>query len=124
MSETREFRHAPVMEREIVETFAVVPAGHIVDATLGGAGHSVALLEARADISIIGVDRDEVALAAARDRLAHFGARATTRHAAFGDLSAVLAGVLPEVGATQVSGALFDLGVSSPHAAWRVVARA
>jgi len=115
VSEAQEFRHAPVMEREIVETFAGVPAGHIVDATLGGAGHSVALLEARNDISIIGVDRDEVALVAARDRLARFGARATTCHATFGDLNSVLAGVLPAVGATQVSGALFDLGVSSPQ---------
>jgi len=115
VSETQEFRHAPVMAREIVETFAEVPAGHIVDATLGGAGHSVALLDARDDISIIGVDRDEVALAAARQRLGHFGGRAKPRHASFGDLGAVLAGVLPEVGATQVSGALFDLGVSSPQ---------
>jgi 16S rRNA (cytosine1402-N4)-methyltransferase len=103
------------MEREVVEAFADVPAGHIVDATLGGAGHSVALLEARSDISIIGVDRDEVALTAARDRLARFGSRAVTCHAAFGDLGAVLEGVLAEIGAERVSGALFDLGVSSPQ---------
>lgn len=111
VSEANEFQHAPVMEREVVEVFADVPAGHIIDATLGGAGHSVALLEARPDISIIGIDRDTVALAAARERLARYGQRATTRRADFGDLNVVLA----EVCADGVSGALFDLGVSSPQ---------
>jgi 16S rRNA (cytosine1402-N4)-methyltransferase len=92
-----------------------VPAGHIVDATLGGAGHSVALLEARGDISIIGIDRDESALSAARARMARFEGRVTTRHARFEQLDSVLSEVLPELGVDRISGALFDLGVSSPQ---------
>jgi len=115
VSEAQEFRHAPVMEREVVEVFAHVPAGHIVDATLGGAGHSVALLESRGDISVIGIDRDETALAAANARLAPFAGRVTTRHATFGRLGAVLGEVLPGLGVARISGALFDLGVSSPQ---------
>ena len=115
VSEAKEFIHAPVMEREVVEVFADVPAGCIVDATLGGAGHSVALLEARSDVSIIGIDRDELALAAAHARLARFGHRVVTRHATFGELGAVLTALLPELGVEQISGALFDLGVSSPQ---------
>ncbi|MFZ9696702.1 MAG: 16S rRNA (cytosine(1402)-N(4))-methyltransferase RsmH [Ilumatobacteraceae bacterium] len=115
MSEANEFRHAPVMEREVVEVFAEVPTGHIIDATLGGAGHSVALLESRPDISIIGIDRDVVALTAARERLARYGHRATTRRSTFGELNVVLVDLLAEVGADGVSGALFDLGVSSPQ---------
>jgi 16S rRNA (cytosine1402-N4)-methyltransferase len=115
VSEANEFRHAPVMEREVVEVFAEVPTGHIIDATLGGAGHSVALLESRPDISIIGIDRDVVALTAARERLARYGHRATTRRSTFGELNVVLVDLLAEVGADGVSGALFDLGVSSPQ---------
>ena len=111
VSETEEFRHAPVMEQEIVEVFSSVPAGAIVDATLGGAGHSCALLESRDDLSIIGVDRDIEALSFAEKRLARFGRRARTHRARFEQLEAVLR----EAEADEISGALFDLGVSSPQ---------
>ena len=110
MSETT-FFHAPVMEREVVAVFAPVPAGTTVDATLGGAGHAVALLESRADLSVLGVDRDDVAIEAASMRLAGFGARARVRRSGF----AHLAEILRETNLERVSGALFDLGVSSPQ---------
>ena len=115
VSEANEFRHAPVMEREVVDVFATVPPGPIVDATLGGAGHSVALLESRSDVCVIGLDRDEVALDAARHRLAPFGSRALTRHCSFDRLADVLGETLPILGETCIAGALFDLGVSSPQ---------
>ena len=111
MSEAEEFRHAPVMEHEVVEVFTSVPAGAVVDATLGGAGHSVALLESRDDISIIGIDRDADALAFATRRLARFGSRVSTHRARFDQV----AEVVRAAGADQISGALFDLGVSSPQ---------
>ena len=50
---------------EIVAVFATVPAGVVLDATLGGGGHSEALLDSRADLSVLGVDRDPPPLAAA-----------------------------------------------------------
>ena len=53
-----EFVHDPVMRDEIVATFAVVPAGVVLDATLGGGGHSEALLDSRPDLSILGIDRE------------------------------------------------------------------
>ena len=115
VSETAEFRHAPVMVREVTEVFATVPAGPIVDATLGGAGHSVALLESRGDLSVIGLDRDDTALRAAEARLAPFGSRAVTRRATFDRIADVLTEVLPSIGQDSISGALFDLGVSSPQ---------
>ncbi len=68
-------------------------------------GISAALLEARGDIEIIGLDRDEIALDAARQRLAPFGSRVTLLHATFAQLNEVTSGPL--------SGVLFDLGVSS-----------
>ena len=51
------FSHDPVMRDEIVDVFAEVPPGTILDATLGGGGHSEALLEARDDVDVIGLDR-------------------------------------------------------------------
>ena len=71
-----EFSHLPVMAREVVELLLPVPAGLIVDCTVGGGGHSALLLEARPDVRLLGIDRDADAVAAARSRLARFGDRA------------------------------------------------
>jgi len=104
-----EFPHRPVMVDEVVSAFAPVPPGLIVDATLGGAGHAVALLESRPDCSLLGIDRDGDALAVAATRLARFGPRAMTVRARFD--------AVPELigGRDDVVGVLFDLGVSSPQ---------
>jgi 16S rRNA (cytosine1402-N4)-methyltransferase len=105
---TRDFAHEPVMRDEIVELFAPVPAGPVVDATLGGAGHATALLEAHPQLSIIGIDRDPDAIEAASERLAPFGERVRIHRARFDALADVVDG-------QRVSGVLFDLGVSSPQ---------
>jgi 16S rRNA (cytosine1402-N4)-methyltransferase len=108
-----DFAHRPVMADEIVELFAPVPAGWLVDATLGGAGHATALLEAHAQLKVLGVDQDPDALAAAGARLERFGARARTARARFDSLAEVVADEVPA--GEPVVGALFDLGVSSPQ---------
>jgi 16S rRNA (cytosine1402-N4)-methyltransferase len=100
------FEHQPVMRHEVVELFSAVPPGLIVDATVGGGGHALALLEARPDIAIAGIDQDADALAAAAARLGDSD-RATLHHARFDALATVVDG--------PVSGVLFDLGVSSPQ---------
>jgi len=105
------FRHRPVMVEEVVELFRAVPAGPIVDATVGGGGHARALLEAVEGLEVIGFDRDADALGAAREALAGFGPRVVLRQARFDNLAA---GVR-ELGYESVSGVLFDLGVSSPQ---------
>ena len=105
------FSHNPVMKAEIVETFRSVPSGVIVDATLGGGGHSEAILDSRDDVSILGLDRDADALAAATSRLGRFGDRLMTHHCRFGDLDKAMA----THSIDELSGALFDLGVSSPQ---------
>ena len=107
----REFEHASVMLDEVVSVLADVPPGVIVDATLGGGGHAEALLAARDEISILGLDRDEVALAAAGTRLAPHGERVTLRHTRFDGIT----DAVRSIGAEQISGCLFDLGVSSPQ---------
>jgi 16S rRNA (cytosine1402-N4)-methyltransferase len=105
------FEHDPVMESEITAAFSTVPSGTIVDATLGGGGHSAALLESRDDIDVLGIDQDPHALEAARARLAPYGARVRTSRHRFDDLAAAL----DEHDVAEISGALFDLGVSSPQ---------
>jgi 16S rRNA (cytosine1402-N4)-methyltransferase len=105
------FVHEPVMVDPIVDVFTPVPAGTLLDATLGGGGHAEAVLDRCPQLSVLGVDRDEQALAAARRRLRRFGRRVSTVHGRFDRLADVIAGA----GVDGLSGALFDLGVSSPQ---------
>ncbi|MEI8391062.1 MAG: 16S rRNA (cytosine(1402)-N(4))-methyltransferase RsmH [Actinomycetes bacterium] len=103
------FEHQPVMLREITEIFAHVPDGFVLDATLGGAGHTTALLEAHHGLKVLGLDRDPMALSVSQERLATFGDRVVTQHRRFDDLDAAM----NQAGISELSGALFDLGVSS-----------
>jgi len=110
------FQHATVLKREVVQAVATAPAGWLVDCTLGGGGHSEAVLEACPHLSVLGLDRDPAALQAASARLTRFGARFACQHAAFSELRDVLLqrGLLT-VGqeVTRVSAVIADLGVSS-----------
>jgi 16S rRNA (cytosine1402-N4)-methyltransferase len=105
------FEHRPVMVDEIVEIFATVPPGWVLDATLGGAGHALALLEAHPHLRVLGLDRDGDALAVASARLAVHGGRAATAHVRFDHLDHAMEALSVD----HLSGALFDLGVSSPQ---------
>jgi 16S rRNA (cytosine1402-N4)-methyltransferase len=108
-----EFAHDPVMVAEVVGAFAPVPAGLLVDGTVGGGGHAGALLEALRDSVVLGLDRDAEAVAAAGERLSGYGPRALVRRSGFEDLAGMVTS--PEVAALDlpVVGVLFDLGVSS-----------
>jgi 16S rRNA (cytosine1402-N4)-methyltransferase len=106
-----QYAHIPVLRDEVIALFAAVPVGVVVDATVGGGGHSAALLSAHPGLSVLGLDRDLVALEAARRSLAPFGDRVELVHAPFSALGAVL----KERGLSGLSGVLFDLGVSSPQ---------
>ncbi|WP_419926551.1 16S rRNA (cytosine(1402)-N(4))-methyltransferase RsmH [Candidatus Poriferisocius sp.] len=105
----RRFVHHPVMVAEVVEHLSAVPSGAILDATVGGGGHARALLNARPDLSLIGLDRDPAAVETAASALA--GRGAAIRQARFDDLG----DVLDSLGSPIVVGVLFDLGVSSPQ---------
>jgi 16S rRNA (cytosine1402-N4)-methyltransferase len=105
------FRHDPVMIKEIIDLFAVVPAGTLVDCTLGGAGHASRLLESRPDCRLVGIDQDPVALAVATARLARFPGRFQGIHGRFDSL----ARIMTDLQVNDVSAVLFDLGVSSPQ---------
>ena len=111
MSGAAPFSHRPVLVDLVVELFAPVPPGVVVDATVGGGGHAEALLDAHPHLSLLGLDQDPDAVAAATARLARFGDRAAVHRARFDSLAEVLSAR----GVDGASGALFDLGVSSPQ---------
>ncbi|HUP86118.1 MAG TPA: 16S rRNA (cytosine(1402)-N(4))-methyltransferase RsmH [Acidimicrobiales bacterium] len=113
MSQADRFEHRPVMVDEVVDLLGPVPAGPVVDATVGGGGHSRAILQAHPHLSIVGLDRDADALSAATDFLHDFveEGRAALHHARFDALGEVL----DAASIAKISGALFDLGVSSPQ---------
>lgn len=113
------FPHDPVMATEVVDLLSAVPDGLVLDATLGGAGHARALLEANLRLGLLGIDRDPIAVAAATGELAKFGDRVVIRRARFDSLGDVVRQVQDELGTPEdqrgLTGVLFDLGVSSPQ---------
>jgi 16S rRNA (cytosine1402-N4)-methyltransferase len=105
------FEHASVMLEEVIGAVAPHAGGVYVDVTVGGAGHSSALLERASDSRLFAFDRDPSAVSVAESRLAQFGERASVGHACFSEVEARLA----ELGAVPVDGLIADLGVSSPQ---------
>ena len=99
-----DFEHESVLVDEVLQYLSPQDNEIYCDGTLGGGGHSAAIL-ARASARIIGIDRDPAALAAARARL---GDRAETIHGEFGEIARLL-------GERRVDGFILDLGVSSPQ---------
>jgi 16S rRNA (cytosine1402-N4)-methyltransferase len=111
VTDVKRFEHATVMRDEVVRAIAPRPGGVYVDATLGGGGHVVALLEAEPKARIVAFDRDPVAIEAARERLAPVADRVTLVQSTFSSLRAEL----DKLGIGRVDGVVADLGVSSPQ---------
>jgi len=104
--------HIPVTLERTLELLAPAlerPGAVVVDATLGMGGHASAMLERFQGLRVIGLDRDLDALAIAGERLKPFGDRVTLVHTVYDDIRSVLDGL----GIDEVTGVLFDLGVSS-----------
>ena len=106
-----EFRHEPVLLREVIQWMNVRADGVYCDGTLGGGGHSEAVLSASGGTATLyGIDRDENAILAAGERLKRFPGF----HAIHGNFHEA-ASLLREAGAPGLDGVLLDLGVSSPQ---------
>lgn len=103
------FSHQPVMVADIIALAEPTMPLHIVDCTVGGAGHARALLKHFGKATLLGIDRDPAAVAVARERLAVFGDRAQVVHAEFSQVGALVAEHMP-MGANLL---LADFGVSS-----------
>lgn len=100
--------HAPVLVAEALELLRPERGGVFLDGTLGGGGHSEAILERGPEAVLIGVDRDPDALATAGARLARFAERFRPVRSNFAD-AVEAAGVEPGT----LNGVLLDLGISS-----------
>ncbi|MBQ7666820.1 MAG: 16S rRNA (cytosine(1402)-N(4))-methyltransferase RsmH [Kiritimatiellae bacterium] len=102
--------HVPVMLRETLESLHPKAGGRYIDATLGGGGHSEAILDRSGPHgALLGLDRDGEAVARCKARLAAFGDRFTAEHSDFRDIESVAR----RRGFCGVDGILFDFGVSS-----------
>ncbi len=113
---TNQYRHIPVLLTECLEQSHLKTQHTFVDATLGGAGHSIEMAKRlKSDGILIGIDQDAMALAAARTRLESLGTDDAPRIEIlcgnFGDLDELLL----EAEVPEVDTFLFDLGVSSPQ---------
>ncbi len=108
ISSSSNFNHVPIMGKEIIQSLKELPSeltkqGLIIDATIGGGGHSAQILENFPGIKIIGLDQDPIAREAASKKLIKFGTRIEIISTNFADFS------LDE----QAICVLADLGVSS-----------
>ena len=105
------FGHKPVLLDECLDALHIKPDGIYLDGTLGRAGHSLEIVRRLTTGRLIAIDRDETALAAARERLAPYLDHVTLVHSNFERVGEILS----ELGLDGVDGMLFDLGVSSPQ---------
>ena len=105
------FHHVSVLLDACIDALAIRPDGVYVDGTLGGGGHSREIASRLTTGHLIGIDRDETALAAAGERLAPFMDRVTLVHSNFCEMDSVIR----SLGYPGVDGVLLDLGVSSPQ---------
>ena len=104
------FRHETVLLKESVDGIVTDPNGIYVDCTLGGGGHSAAILERLSPQGmLIGFDRDPAALVAATSKLVGFSSQVRLVPGNFAEIDTLLT----RLGVEQVNGILFDLGVSS-----------
>ena len=98
--------HVPVLLDEVLQAFADIKSGAIVDCTLGYGGHSGAILEQNQNVNLIACDQDEEAIKFSFERLKKFGQRAQIFKSKFSE-------ILEKVEQGQIRGILADIGVSS-----------
>lgn len=105
-SSASNFAHIPVLAEAVLNGLNPKTGGRYLDATVGGGGHSALILTAVAESSIVAIDQDPTALAAAQAHLSSFGDRVTFHQGNFAEF---------DPGETQFDGIIADLGVSSPQ---------
>jgi 16S rRNA (cytosine1402-N4)-methyltransferase len=103
--------HIPVLLEEVIEYLDPKPGENFIDATLGDGGHAKEILKKTApDGKLLGIDRDENSIYAAKENLKEFGSRAIIAQGNFSNIENIIAD-FPEIG--KPKGILLDLGLSS-----------
>lgn len=100
--------HTPIMVEEIVQWLNPQPDSVYIDATLGGGGHTHALLDSASGVHVHGIDRDPDAIAQAQARLSDYGSRFTAHQCNYSQAKEVAQTI-----GRKVDGVLLDAGVSS-----------
>lgn len=106
-----QFLHQPVLLRETIGELVTKKDGIYVDCTMGGGGHSEAILLSGPETRVIGIDQDMEAIKASSKRLAPYGGRAIFVWDNFCNLEKILS----KLNVPKVDGVLMDLGISSPQ---------
>lgn len=102
--------HIPVLLAEVLEMLEPRKGDTVVDCTIGGGGHSKAILQRIGGKGrLIGIDMDEQAIDIARKNLEHFSQQITFVKGRYEDLAVIL----NELKINNIDGCLYDLGVSS-----------
>lgn len=105
-----EFKHQPVLVKEVLEYLAPQPNENFVDCTLGGGGHASEILKlTEPDGKLVGIDLDPEAIKAAKEKLLNFGDRAILINDNYKNLKKIIY----DAGFNQINGILLDLGLSS-----------
>jgi len=99
-------RHTPVLEKEVVEYLRATEKGDYLDCTLGGGGHSLAILKANAANTVTAIDRDERAIKRAEEKFSDHKARISIQRGSFSNISELFS-------SRKFEGILADLGLSS-----------
>jgi 16S rRNA (cytosine1402-N4)-methyltransferase len=118
-----DFHHIPVLLNEVIEGLTIPQSGRYanaggwyLDATCGGGGHSEAILKSHEGIKLVAIDRDDDALAAARQRLAGFGNRVVFVKSNFADYrppaGLLFQGILADIGVSSTQLDIADRGFS------------
>ncbi len=102
-------QHVSVLLNETLDGLTIKPGGRYIDGTVGGGGHTEAILASAPDVEVLGLDADPAALERAALRLLPFGSRVKLVNANFAQLSAVA----HANGFDRVDGVMLDLGLSS-----------
>lgn len=105
-----EIIHVPVMREEVLEALKIKSTGIYVDATLGLGGHSEGILQQADNCTLIGIDRDDRAIAIAKERLSGFRNVHLVR-----DSFSNISDVVHNLGYNRVNGIILDAGVSTLH---------
>jgi len=101
-----ESRHTPVLENEVLEYLCAAEKGDYLDCTLGGGGHSLAILQANVGNTVTAIDRDNRAIERANKKFKDLENRVSIKKGSFSELSVLFAG-------RKFKGILADLGLSS-----------
>ncbi|MCX7715612.1 MAG: 16S rRNA (cytosine(1402)-N(4))-methyltransferase RsmH [Clostridia bacterium] len=104
-----EFKHISVLFDETLDGLSIKPCGIYVDGTLGGGGHTGGILRHESSVSVIGIDQDEEAISAAKEKLQEFSDRVRFINSNFKEIKRILS----DLNIKKIDGAVLDLGVSS-----------